>query len=106
MKRTNLIIMIAVVLVVGWLLGAQKQPKKWEYARLNFGQIAKWSWMAPGVSIEGKNVNELVKKLAIETPLKGEGVYAFVDWAGSRGWELIVVTRMGNYSVGWFKRPK
>ncbi len=106
MKRTHLVMMAAIVLTVALLLGAQKPARKWEYAKLRYGVHSKWSWMSPGVSIEGKNVNELVKKLSIETPLKDEGVFEIVDWAGSQGWELIVVDRESTYSVGWFKRPK
>ena len=106
MKRTYLLAMIAAVLVVGLLLGAKKQANKWEYARLHFGQFNKWSWTAPDVSVNGQDVKELCKKLAIETPPDKAEAYTVVDWAGSQGWELTAVVRESQYSVGWFKRPK
>jgi hypothetical protein len=107
MKRTKLVIIIATVLTASLLLSAQKNPKEWEYARLSYGRLSKWHWNAPGVSAEGADVKELCKKLSIETlPGKTNNVFVVVDWAGSKGWELIVVTQFSEYSVGWFKRPK
>jgi hypothetical protein len=108
MKRIHLVIIIATVLTVSLLLGARENPKKWEYARLSYGSIGKWHWDEPGVSAKGVDVKGLCNKLSIETPSyeKNIDVYVVADWAGSKGWELIVVTRYQEYSVGWFKRPK
>jgi hypothetical protein len=59
---------VAIVLATVLLLGAQKQAKQWEYARLHYGygRGIRWSWTAPGVFVEGGNFNELCKKLAIK----------------------------------------
>jgi hypothetical protein len=108
MKKTKSVIIIATVLTVSLLLGTGKNSKKWEYARLSYGSIGKWHWDAPGVSAEGVDVKELCNKLSIETPSykRNIDIYVVADWAGSKGWELIVVTRYQEDSIGWFKRPK
>ncbi len=105
MKKTHLVIMIAVVLVVGLLLGSQKQARKWEYARLHFGQDSKWNWRTSGVSVEVRNVKELCEKLEIKISPKEADVFVVINWAGSKGWELIEVIQKPQYAVGWFKRP-
>lgn len=106
MKRTKLVIIIATVLTVSLLLGAQRNPKKWEYARLSYGKLNKWYWSTSDISAEGANVEELCKNLSIEAPQTKKNVLTIVEWAGSQGWELAVVVKHQKYSVGWFKRPK
>ena len=108
MKKTKLVIIIATVLTASLLLGAGKNPKQWEYAKLSFGRHTRWSWKAPGISAEATDVKELCKKLSIEMPPHETDVFIVVDWAGSKGWELAEVTRDEGYgyAVGWFKRPK
>jgi hypothetical protein len=110
MRRTHLVMVVAIVLVTSLLLGAQKQAKQWEYARLSYGygRGVRWSWTAPGVSVEGGNVNELCKKLAIKIPANGAETFVVADWAGSRGWELVIMESIESESAvaAWFKRQK
>ena len=112
MKKRHLVIMIMIVLTVGLILGTQKQPKQWQYARLRYKTARKWSWTAPGVYAEGNNVIELCKKLGIKIPPNigsssdEANLFAVVDWAGSEGWELVLVSQYVEFSAGWFKKPK
>jgi hypothetical protein len=112
MRRTHLVIVVAIVLATGLLLGAQKQAKGWEYARLRygygaFGKHVNWSWSAPGVFVESVNVNELCKKLKVQPP-NSKNPLSLVDWAGSQGWELVTMESVeAEFTVAaWFKRQK
>lgn len=106
MKPTHLIIIAVIILAIGMLLGATKPRTNWEYARFRYGGPSKWNWIAPGVSEEGKNLHELCKRLGTKIRPNEVSVYAFLDWAGSQGWELVIVDQRTGYAVSWFKRPK
>ena len=110
MRRTRLVMAVVIVLAAGLLLGAQKQAKQWEYARLyyGYGKGTTFSWTAPGVHAFDVNVYELCKRLAIKTPPNGAEVFSIVHWAGSEGWELVTMESMqSEYAVAaWFKRQK
>ena len=106
MKRIHLVIILATVVTASLLLGATKPQTKWEYARFRYGSTAKWNWMAPGVSEEGKNLQELCKRLETKIRPKEVSVYTFLDWAGSQGWELVIVDQRAGHIVSWFKRPE
>ena len=104
-----MLLSVALVMGVALLLGAQAQKPKqqWEYARLNLdSQKDNWSWTAPTVAIEGKDVQELCKKLSIPEASNNDRVHSIVNWAGSQGWEMTVLVRESWVSVAWFKRPK
>lgn len=107
MKINRLMILsIAAVLVAALLLGAQKPAREWEYARLNYGQVNEWQWMAPGISIQAKDAQEMCVKLGLPSNTDSS-IYTIAEWAGSQGWELIIVQhRDARRAVGWFKRPK
>ena len=104
-----MLLSVVLVMVVGLLLGAQAQKPKqqWEYARLNLDpQKDSWSWVAPDVTVEGKDVQDLCKNLSIPEASNNDSVLSIMNWAGSQGWELTVLVRESWVSVAWFKRPK
>jgi hypothetical protein len=106
MKRRHLVIIIATIVTASLLLGATKPRTEWEYARFRYGGSAKWNWIAPGVSEEGRNLHELCKRLGTEIRPNEVSVYTFLDWAGSQGWELVIINERSGYIISWLKRPK
>jgi hypothetical protein len=110
MRRTHLVMIVAIVLAMGLLLGARKQAGKGQYAGLFFGYGVsyKWSWKEPGFSVEGDSVYKLCKKLQIQTSQDKADTFEVVNWASSKGWELVTMGSVGqeNTSVIWFKKNK
>ena len=106
MKRIHLVIIIATIVTASLLLGATEPRTKWEYARFRYGGPSKWNWVAPGVSEEGKNLHELCKRLGTKIRPNEVSVYTFLDWAGSQGWELVIIDQRTGYAVSWCKRPR
>lgn len=113
MKKAHLVMAGVIVLAAALLLGAQKAKQEWEYARFQYQYgaptiAARWSWTSSGVYAEGANVKDLGAKLGVKLPPKGGRAFSIVDWAGSKGWELVTVEAMRDeYMVlAWFKRPK
>lgn len=107
MKRMQIIVCIFVVLVFCMLAGAKKDDVKWEYARVNFGEFSKWSWVEAGVYTETEEIDQLCRELAIEIPPdETASVFLVFDWAGANGWQLQTMEQRRGYVEAWFKRPR
>jgi len=110
MKITHLVAGFVVVVIAGLLMGAKKQASKGQYARLlfSYGISYKWSWKEPGFSAEGESIDELCKKLEIQAYPDKVDAFAVVNWASSKGRELVTMGSVGqeDTTVIWFKRPK
>ena len=109
MKRTHLVAAVFVVVVIaGLMMGAKKQASKGQYARLLFGYglSYKWSWKEPGFDAEGASVYELCRKLNIQTSSDKADAFAVVNWASTKGWELVTMGSVGqeDTTVIWFKK--
>ena len=84
MARTRLAVVVAVVLAMGLLVGAQKSTRGWEYARLQLharGLNQTWSWLEPGVSARSDSIGGLCSELGAKTTPNRVDVYDIVSWA-------------------------
>lgn len=107
MKSSHVLLLAVVVVVAGLLVGASDYSARWEYARLNYGPYSQWNWMEPDVFVEAESVGELCQNLGIISSADTGSVYTVVDWAGEKGWEMAMTTKVPQeYIVMWFKRPK
>ena len=110
MKRIHLVVAVFVVVIAGLIMGAKRQASKGQYARLLFGYglSYKWSWKEPGFSVEGESIGELCRKLNIQTSPDKADALEVVNWASSKGWEIVTMGSVGqeDTTVIWFKRPK
>ena len=107
MNKIRLITIAAILLTLDWVLGAQKPIKQWQYAQLYYDMLSDWKWVSPDTTAIAKDLDDLCEQLAIEVPSNEDAVfYTIVDWAGSQGWELVIIRGNTEYTVGWFKRPE
>ena len=106
MKRVNVIVVGAVLVISLLLMGQDFGNSSWEYARLRYGVYTDWTWIGPDVSAEGETFDDLAQKLEVDKQQNPEDAFLIIEWAGNNGWELVTVGRRSQESTVWFKRRK
>ena len=113
MRRTLIITTLILVLGLTMVVQGQREPVRWEYAKVQVvpfgakaGSNALWIWKEPTINVEGEDISDLCRQLNINVTYGEEpDFYTVIDWAGSNGWELVLLNYQDvNSTSAWFKR--
>ena len=110
MKKLNTLIIILFFTCLVFVLGnkSNKQYPKWEYSsywRMNITN-GRNTWKTPQLSISGKGLEELCKKLNINIDTANPSIHVIFNYAGSQGWEFFALDEHKEETIYWFKRDK
>jgi hypothetical protein len=109
MKKTLIITTLILVLGLSMVVKGQKDAGGWEYAKFHVSPMdaKECVWKEPNAYAESENLTDLCWQLKIDVP-SGEKpeLHTIINWAGSNGWELVLVTNqeLVNFTSFWFKR--
>ena len=113
MKKTLILTTLILVLGLTMVVQGQKEPSRWEYAKVQVapfqataGSESVWIWKESTVYAEGEDLIDLCRQLNINVPDGEEpDLYTVINWAGSNGWELVLLNYQGvNSTSVWLKR--
>jgi hypothetical protein len=105
MKRTLIIMTLLLVLGITMVVQGENEDGDWEYANIQFDSFGTWFWREPAVYAEGEELDDLCSELSIILHGNDEAnLHTVVNWAGSKGWELVSMNQSPTYISVWFKR--
>lgn len=106
--------LLLVLLVIGciFIFGAveSNQHKQWEYAcfssMLLFGKSQLWMFNSATEHYSAESLNSLCDKMSIKYDANDSAVGLILNYAGTKGWELVSANNDKTSGSFWFKRPK